>query len=49
MSDKCPKCDDTDTVCLACDEGIMDCMCGPDQEPCTCDVCHGGAAEPNDD
>lgn len=39
MKVNCTHCNDTKTVCLACDEAIDDCECGEDQEPCFCDRC----------
>jgi hypothetical protein len=39
----CERCDDTNTICLACDQSIMECDCGPDAEPCSCDACYASA------
>lgn len=37
----CEHCDGTGSACNACNAGIMDCNCGPDQEPTMCDKCAG--------
>lgn len=38
---ECDKCDGTGSACNACNAGIMDCNCGPEQEPTMCDKCGG--------
>lgn len=38
---ECDKCDGTGTQCNACNAGILDCNCGPDAEPCSCEQCAG--------
>lgn len=41
---ECAHCDGTGSVCNACNSGIMDCNCGPDQEPTMCDKCAGSGS-----
>jgi len=40
-SDDCKECEGDGTLCLNCHSAITSCECGPDCEPCTCDVCGG--------
>lgn len=41
VTKECAICDGTGSVCGACSASIMDCDCGPDQEPMICDACAG--------
>jgi hypothetical protein len=41
MSDDCKECEGDGTICLNCHSAITSCECGPNAEPCTCDVCDG--------
>lgn len=38
---ECAKCDGTGSTCEACDASVMDCNCGPDQDPSMCPACDG--------
>lgn len=44
--DECEHCDGTGSECGACGAGIMDCNCGPEQEPTMCGRCSGTGKEP---
>lgn len=46
MTKECAICDGTGSVCGACSASIMDCNCGPDQEPMICDACAGSGDAP---
>lgn len=48
MPKECQICDGTGSVCGACRASIMDCNCGPDQEPTICDVCAGCGDAPTE-
>lgn len=38
---ECSECEGDGTICLCCSSAITSCECGPDAEPCLCDVCDG--------
>lgn len=48
MTKECTVCDGTGSVCGACSASIMDCNCGPDQEPTICDACSGSGDAPTE-